>query len=789
MISNYFKIAWRNLWRNRLYASLNIAGLAVGLASGILVMLWVADELGYNRWHTNLPNIHQLFQNQTQGGVVYTFAAMPGPLSTTLQAEMPEIKRAARASWPGQQLLRVGETSFYERGIYVEPAYFDIFTFPAVAGDPVAALADPDAVVITQRTAKKFFGDENPMGKILRHDNQRDLKVGAVLRDLPTNSSLRFDVVLPFRIFEQQNADWIDSWNDNALPTYVELNNGANLTALNEKLAKLLSTKQESEVGLFAYPMSRWRLYGEFKNGKPDGGRITQVILLGVIGAFVLLIACINFMNLATARSERRAREVGVRKTMGAGRSRIVGQFLSEAILLTFLALGLGALLAKLALPGFNYLMEKKLAFDFSNWQGWLALLGLGLLTGVAAGSYPAFFLSRFKPVDVLKGRLMPGKKGGASGSVLRKGLVAFQFVISIFLIISTIVVFEQLKFAQNRPLGFDAENLIRISAPGDMPQQFNALKNDLLQIPGVTGVAASNHNMIQVGSNTSSIRWPGKTDDQDFLISLSFVSTDWTKTAGLTLSEGRDFEPGPNDQYHSCILNRTAVRRMGLKEPVIGTVIEHDTARTVVGIIEDFNYNDPLSAVWPLVLYPGTTDNFSNFFVRFRDGDNWKATLAQVEQKVKQYSPNYPFAYHFTKEEYQRNFDYLRSTGRMANVFGGLSIFICCLGLFGLSAFVAERRQKEISVRKVLGATVANICVLLSRDFVIPVLIAFALAAPLAAWAMTKMLARFEYHIDLSGWMFAAAGISALLITLATVVWQAMRAAVVNPAKTLRSE
>jgi predicted permease len=786
MFSNYLKLALRSLRKNRLYSFLNIAGLAVGLASGILVLLWVADEFSYNKFHTNLPNIHLILQNQTQGGVTYTFEALPAPLAAALRAEIPEVKRAARFSWRGQHLLNFEDKAFYERGYYAEPDFFNIMTFSALKGDPAAALQDVGSVVITERTAKKLFGDEDPIGKTLRHNNVRDLKVAAVIRDVPTNSTLRFDVVLPFRIFELENADWMSNWGSNSLPTWVELQPNTNVAALNVKLENFIQGKDpDAAAHIHAYPLSEWRLRGKFTEGKQSGGRIDMVVMLGIIGAFVLLIACVNFMNLATARSERRAREVGVRKVVGAQRSLIIGQFLSEALVMTFFALVLGILLVKLALPAFNRFFEKSLVFDFSNWQMWSVILALGLVTGLLAGSYPAFFLSKIQPVKVLKGGPISGGRGGG---LLRKGLVTFQFVISIFLIISTIVIFRQVEHVQNRPLGYDAENLITIPARGDMGGKFEVLKNDLTQIPGVKNVSAGSHDMIQFGSNTSGIEWTGKTEEQDFLISVTSVRYDWTKTIGAKIKEGRDFSPEFGGDTMACLLNETAVRRMELKEPVVGSTIRYDTTMTIIGVVEDFVYNDPFSAPMPMAIFL-SKEGMGSFFVRFENDENWQQSLAQIEQAVKKHNPAYPFEFRFTKEEYQKSFDEIRSVGQLGNVFGGLAIFISCLGLFGLSAFVAERRTKEIGIRKVLGATVASVWLYLSKDFLKPVLLAFILASPLAFWAMQKLLLRFEYRIELSWWMFAAAGAGALAVALLTVSFQGVRAALVNPVKSLRSE
>ncbi len=787
MLRNYLTVALRNLRKNRLYSVLNILGLAVGLASGILILLYVADEFRYNHFHRNLADIHLILQNQTQGGVTYTFESTPGPLAAALRAEIPEVKTAARWSWTGRHLLTAGDKSFYERGMYAEPDYFNILTFPALQGDPVAALQDAGSVVITERTAKKLFGGENPIGKTLRHNNERDLKVAAVLRDLPqTGSTLRFDVVLPFRIYEQQNAEWINSvWGNNSMPTWVVLQPGTDLAALNRKLENYIQAKEpDAAAHIFAYPFSDWRLKSKFENGKQSGGRITIVYLLGTIGLFVLLIACINFMNLATARSERRAREVGVRKVVGAQRSLLIGQFLSEALLMTALALVVGIVFAKLALPTFNTFFEKNLTLNFSNWPLWSGILAMGLLTGVLAGSYPAFFLSSYQPVKVLKATMSAGK----AGSLLRRGLVTFQFVISIVLIISTFVIYRQIQHAQNRPMGYEQDNLLEIPARGDMRGKFEVLKQDLIQVPGVKSVSAGTDNLIQFGSNTSGVEWSGKTKDQDFLITVTRVRHDWAKTAGLQMVEGRDFDPQFGGDSMSCLVNETAVKRMGLKAPVVGTVLRHDTTTTIIGVVKDFVYNDPFASPMPMVVYLGGND-MSSFFIRLQNDEQWRQNLSQIEAAVKKHNPTYPFECKFVKAEYQKSFDEMRSIGRLANVFGGLAIFISCLGLFGLSAFVAERRQKEIGIRKVMGASMAEVWFQLSKDFLKPVLLAFVLAVPLAVFALQKMLANMEYRIELSWWIFAAAGLLAVLIALFTVSFQGIRAALVNPVRALRSE
>ncbi|MEO5562768.1 MAG: FtsX-like permease family protein, partial [Chitinophagaceae bacterium] len=512
-----------------------------------------------------------------------------------------------------------------------------------------------------------------------------------------------------------------------------------------------------------------------------SGGRIDIMMMLGIIGFFVLIIACINFMNLATAQSERRAREVGVRKVLGAFRKQVIFQFLSEAFLITFFAMIVGIFLAKMFLPVFYQFSQKNLAFDFGSKEVWLALLCIGLFTGLVAGSYPAFFLSRFKPVLVLKGVL----KSNKGGSVLRKGLVTFQFVISIFLIITTIVIFNQLKYVQDRPLGYNQENLIDIPARGDMKGKFQLVKNELLQIPNIKNVSGGNDNLVQFGGATDGIEWPGKTPDQNFPVTISSVQYDWIKTAGLNIAAGRDFDPQFGNDVNSCLVNQTAVKAMKLKEPVIGTKLGD---KTIVGVVQDFVYNNPTALPRPMLLYL-TTGAVDHIFVRVTNDDQWKNTIAEIEKAIKKTNPDYPFEYYFTTELYQKKFTGIKSTSQLLTGVGILAIFISCLGLFGLSAFLAERRGKEIGIRKVLGANASKIWFTLSKDFLKPVLLAFVIASPLTAFVMQKLLSRMDYHITLSWWMFVIAGVMAVSIAVLTVSFQGVKAALKNPVKALRAE
>lgn len=774
-------MAWRSFFKNKISSLINICGLSVGLATGIIILMVIIQEYGYNKFHTHLKDICLLMSNHELSGGTNTGRQTPGPLAASLRNEIPEVKYAARISQGGNELVNAGDKSTYEKGLYAEPDFFNMMSFPALQGDPVSVLREPGNAVITERTARKLFGEENAIGKILVLNNVTTVKIAAVIRDVPQNSSLVFDIVLPFKLFEKGN-DWLKKWDDNRIQTWVQLKPNVNLASLNVKLKNLFLQKQdEKNITLFAYPFADLRLYGQFKNGKPNGGVIDILMLLGCIALFVLLIACINFMNLATARSQLRAREVGMRKALGASRKGIALQFLSEALLLSLLALLLGIILAKLALPGFMRLSGRYFTPDFLNWRLWALLMALGVVTGLIAGSYPAFYLSRFQPVKVLK-RLINLEKGGG---LLRKGLVTFQFVISIFLIISTIVIFKQLRYLQNRPMGYNPDNLIEISARGEMTGKFNIIKNDLLQIPGVKSVSAGSDDLIRFGAGMNGLQWPGKTADEDFSITVAAVQYDWVKTAGLQLAEGRDFSPEYGADSTACLINEAAAKRMRLKAPVTGTKIN---SSIVIGVLKDFVYNNPSAAPQPMMVLLNT-GALNHFFVRIANNDSWQECLSRIEKTVKKINPDYPFEFHFVKEEYQRNFNEVRAMEQMANAFSGMAIFISCLGLFGLSAFLAEQRNKEISIRKVLGASVSSLWFSLSKDFLKPVFIAFVITAPLAGWVMQKLLSKMDYHIQLSWWMFALAGVLVVVVAVATVSFHGIRAALASPIKALKIE
>jgi ABC-type antimicrobial peptide transport system permease subunit len=782
MLQHYLKITSRSFVKNKLAALINICGLAMGLTAGIVIILLIRDELKYDRFHKRLDNIYALMVNSRQEGRITTGGSTPALLATAIRNSIPEVKYVARYSGTSQQLLTYRDKGIYEHGIYTDPDLLNIMSFPAIQGNPIAALGDASSIVISATAAKKLFGDEDPIGKIIRHNNQHNLKVGAVIQDVPENSTLKFGIALPFHILEQENKEMFSKWDNYVLGSFVELKPGADLAATNKKINALFpEPPKDIHTGVFVYPFKDMHLYGSFKNGKPNGGRIEIILLLTIIGISVLLIACINFMNLSTARSATRSREVGVRKTLGATKKQVIFQFLGEALTMSILALIIAVVLTILILPSVSYFTEKNITVGLSDWQLWLTVTGMTLITGLIAGSYPAFFMSAFEPVRVLKG-VITNKK---SSSLLRKGLVTFQFIISIFLIITTIVVYRQQIYIQQRPIGYEQTNLIEIPARGEMGTKFRILKNDLLQLPGIVAVSAGTDDMVRYGGSTNGINWPGKTADQNYSFFISNVEYDWVKTGGLKLIEGRDFNASFGTDSTACILNQAAVRKMGLKAPVVGTRLGD---KTVVGVVADFSFNDAFDIPEPLVVFlqPGA---MNYFFVRLSNDADWQKRLAQIEQVVKKHNPDYPFEFHFTKDIYEQKFKGIRSTGQMVSVTGILAIFISCMGLFGLSAFLAERRNKEIGIRKVFGANVTKIWLMLSQDFLKPVLIAFVIAAPLAGWAMHLLLSSFDYHISLSWWIFALAGMLALLIALFTVSYQGIKAALTNPVDSLRAE
>jgi ABC-type antimicrobial peptide transport system permease subunit len=607
--------------------------------------------------------------------------------------------------------------------------------------------------------------------------------VGAVVRDVPANSTIRFEYVRSFAAFESRNH-WLKKWDDNRIHTWVQLKPGADVAAVDRKATAILQTRSnDTSVTTFVWPMARLRLHSRFVNGKPDGGRIYENMLIAMLGLFVLLIACINFMNIATARSEVRGREVGVRKVMGATRRQVMVQFFCEAMTITFCSMVVGVLLSKAVLPVFNRYIDTNIQFDLLDWRAWAGIIGVGLLTGLVAGSYPALFLSRFQPAKVLKGGLTMGRKK----AVFRRVLVTTQFLFAILFIIGTIVIWQQIQYVRDRPIGYEQDNLIDVHASPDLGAKYSLFLHQAGQIPGVKSISAGSEDLINFPGAVTGMDWPGKVPGHEIGILITTVEYNWVKTAGLSLAEGRDFDPAFGTDTSACLVNESTVTRLGLHEPVLGQKLG---GKPIIGVVKNFVTNNPSGIIAPMAIYlfkgaPGS----GHFFVRIANNDHWRKTIAGIASVVNSLDPRHGFDYNFTKEEYQQRFQEWDNVGTLATTIGGIAIFISCLGLLGLAAFLAERRAKEMSIRKVFGASVRQVLLLLSADFLRPVFFAFILAVPVAAWATRSFLDKITYHVSLSWPAFAAGGLLTLLIALATIGWQGMRTAGENPANKLRNE
>ena len=783
MFRNYIKIALRNLFKERIRSGINLLGLAIGLACTILIALWIQRELSVNQFHEHKAELYRVLTNQTYGDDIFTFSSTPGPLAEKLKTDFPEITHASRVTWGNRMLFTYNNQSFYEMGRYVEPDFLKIFTFPLTQGNAETALVNPDNILITQELADKYFVGENPVGKTIELNNEKAYTISGILQNVPENSFLAFDFLLPFENYVKQN-EWLTGWHNNGVQTYFRTQPGTADEAIGQKIKNVLVDQGVEHIQLLAHPLKDWYLRWDFKDGKyTGGGRIQTVRMFGVIALFILLIACINFMNLSTAKSATRAMEVGVRKVTGATRSVLAAQFLCESLVLVFLAGGLGVVLAHLALPFFNELFELELSITSAGTQFWLGISAVILLTGIAAGSYPAFFLSAFQPVKVLKGLVTSGGKAVR----LRKILVTAQFVISIFLIVNTLLVYKQIQLIKNKNLGYDKENLLFVPVNGTLWDKYETVKNELLQLPSVSSVTSTNGHIHSWGNNTGNVSWEGKDPETSILFQTIPVDYDFIETIGATLKDGRDFSPEHSMDTSNYIINETAAELMGMGNPVGQSLTLWEEPGQIVGLAKDFHVGSFRSEQDPVILILRPWKNF--IYVRLKPTDQLSGTLASMETVFKKHNPGYPFEYHFTDQEYAQLHSTETRTGELAKVFAFLAIFVSCLGLFGLAAFATEQRRKEIGIRKVLGATVSNLTSLVSKEFIQLVLIALVIASPLAYYTMDKWLADFAYRIDIQWWVFAIAGMLAISIAFLTVSYQSLRAALANPIESLRSE
>lgn len=789
MFKNHFKVAGRQLLRHKSLSFINILGLSLGMAFALLIGLWVRFEISFDSFNQHADRIALVMKHSLMNNEKNTSGSVMMPVYDELKNNYAEIEQISRLDWGSEHNLVAGDRKFKKQGYYVDPAFLKMFTYPVVKGNPATALIDPNSIVLTKSLASAMFGSADPIGKIIRIDNGFDIQVTAIIDDVPANSSLQFEFLAPFEFKVANIPDVRESrtrWNNSLIGVVLQVREGVSLDALSSQIGPMLANKDPfvKTQMLSLYPMKRWHLYDEFHDWANTGGHIVYVRLFGIIGVFVLLIACINFMNLSTARFEKRAKEVGIRKAVGSLRRQLVAQFLTESLLTAFLAFTLSLLIMWLFLPLLDGIGFKYIRLDFTDIPLWATVLCVCVVTGLLAGSYPAAYLSSFVPIKVLKGKLQQGN----APVTLRKVLVVSQFFISIALIIGAVVVYQQVTFAKNRTIGYDPDKLITLDASSDLVKNYNALKDDLLKTGQVEAVAKASSSMTWVSNDFTHFSWEGK--DPGNNVSVNVVMTDWDydQAAGLEFIAGRYFDKRYSTDSNAVILNEAALTLINYQNPVGKTIKLGDQTLTIIGVTKNVLMQNPFAAVKPgVILFSGT--NVNALMVRLKSHANVARALAAIHPVVDRYNPSAPFQYHFADQEFEKKFTSANQMAGLAGIFASLSIFISCLGLFGLAMFMAERRTKEITIRKVLGATVASLWLLLSSEFIWLVGTACVLAAPVTFWGMKQWLQNYEYRIAIPWWVLPATFVTALAIALATVSFQAIKAARVNPSRSLRSD
>ena len=786
MLKNYLKIAFRNLWRHKGFSIINIAGLTIGMACTLLIFLWVYNEKSWDKFNKNYDRVYHVMSNRDFNGEINTGEDMMYPLAKAAKENFPEVEHAAIVSFGGNVLFSVGDKRINKNTLTVSPDFFDVFTYEVLQGNAAIAVKDADAVILTESTAKALFGNTNIIGQPVEINNQRTAIVKAVIKDAPRNSTLRLDAVIPFNPsspeIRESESDWVNCGNR----VFFKTTRTANIAALEKKVLQLVKDRTQGENpttrgSVILHPMSKWRLYSEFKDGVNVGGRIEYVHLFSWIAIIILVIACVNFMNLSTARSEKRAKEVGIRKTLGSLRTQLLRQFIAESMLLSFIAFAYSLLIVYAIIPSFSTLLNIEITVPYADPMTWVYVIGIILVTGIVAGSYPAFYLSGFRPIQVLKGTFLPGKQA----LLPRKILVTSQFIASIILISATLVIYQQLQYVKNRDLGYNQNNLLMVNSSRDADKSFDPLKNDLLQSGFVASVSRSSGPITNIFMSTSGIRWSGAPESSNLVLGFMFTNEDFAKTVQTKVLEGRDFRKGDSN---TVLFNRAAIKTMGLKSPVGKIISWAGKDRTIVGVIDNMVMTSPYAPADPLMV--AYEDRWSGRInIRLNQNADTKKALAAIEQVYKKYSIEYPFEYSFVDVDFKQKFNNEQLIGTLSVIFAGLAIFVCCLGLFGLVASSIEQRKKEIGIRKVLGASVQSLLILMSKEFLFLVALAFLIAIPAAWWAMNKWLQNYDYHINLHFGIFALVGVITLLIALATVSLNASKAAVANPVKSLRTE
>jgi putative ABC transport system permease protein len=789
MIRNYFLVAWRNMIRNKAFSGINILGLALGMTCSLLIMLWIQDERSVDGFHDNGRQLYQVYERDYFDGKVDASFPTQGLVAEELKKQIPEIQYSSSLEWNSTNTFEAQNKISKMSGSFAGADFFTMFSYPLLEGTPQTALNTLEGVAISRKMANLFFGSpEAAIGKTIRYENSDNFRVSAVFEDLPANSSQQFDFLRSWIAFKKENADWIDNWGNTDAPTFIQLRPDANLEKVRTEIKDFVYRYQQKskgfrvELDLISYPEKY--LHSTFKNGQIDGGRIEYIRLFSFVAVFILLIACINFMNLATARSTKRAKEVGVRKVVGAARPVLMAQFMGEAILLTFFSILLAILLTTLLLPAFNDLTGKQLSLPVRQPLFWTAMLGLLLIAGFVSGSYPAIFLSSLNPIRVLKGSLQ--FRGGAT--FFRKALVVFQFGLSIIFLVGMIVMYRQMDYIQRANMGFDRDNLLYMPLEGELSNKYELFKQEAESLPAIQQVSKIRQPPTSLYTHTGDVRWTGKAPDLVASFVQSDVGYDFVKTMKLKLVQGRDFSRDFPTDSAGFIVNEAAVKKMGYTDPIGKPVWRGRHEGKIIGVLQDFHFASLHQAIEPLIIQMNEDRHWGTLLVRLRAGRD-KEGLAGLEKLSKELNPAFPFTYQFSDAEYNKAYRGEQLVSKLANYFAFLAIFISSLGLLGLAMFTAGQRTREIGVRKVLGANVPGIVALLSKDFLGLVLIAVVIASPLAWYIMYRWLLDFVYRTPISWWIFVVAGLSAVLIAFLTVSVQAIHSARANPVKSLRSE
>jgi putative ABC transport system permease protein len=784
MLRNYGKIIGRNLLRSKAFSFINITGLAIGMASALLILLWIRNELSYDLFHVKKDRIYQVYSKGAIEGRLICTPSTPMVMGPVLKKEYPQVEDVVRANWVGAFVLSNGDKHLQTQGYIVDSGFFNVFSFPLLQGNPHTALIDPHSIVLTEKMARKLYGTTDVLGVTLKVDSISSFTVTGVIKDLPGNTQFRsMEYLLPWSYMKEVKWDE-PNWAKFYARTYVLLKPGVS-EAQGDRLFRHIITAHAPEVKneVFLHPLRKWHLYGGFENGVNTGGYITEIRMFIIIAGFILLIACINYMNLSTARSEKRAREVGIRKVVGAGRGSLIGRFIGESVMMAMVAGMVALFIVGPVMPYFNELVEQTLSVPWREGSFWVVLLGFILFTGLLAGSYPAFYLSGFRPIQVLKGSFK------AAGALVapRKILVVIQFTTAIGFIICTLVVYRQLQFAAHRDTGFDQDKLAFVYMTGDITKNYQLIRRELVNKGLVTSIARSNSPVTDIWTGDDSYEWKGKDPGTRYWFSKFSTDKDFVQTMGLTLVAGRDIDVQayPTDST-AILLNESAVKAMHLTDPVGQVIRNSEGRRHIVGVVRDFVPGSPFYNVPPLII-EGAVLGFGT--ITFRVNDKASGVLPKISSIFSRYNPDYPFQYYLVRAAYAQLFEGKRVFGLLALIFAGLTIFVSCLGLFALAAYTAENRIREIGIRKVLGASVPGLTALLTREFMLLVGISFIIASPLAAWIMHDWLQEFSYHTDIGPWVFVIAGGLSFIIALGTVTWQSLQAALANPSRSLRTE